>query len=662
LAGLSGAASAAGLLKPIDRPNALAIQDHDVTVLIEDGYATTTIEQVFHNDGATDFEAVYAFPVPERAAVSEFTYWIDGKPITAEVMAKAQARETYENEKAAGRETALAEQDDYKRFHMSVWPVRAHANVKIRLTYIQPVKLDGGVGRYAYPLEEGGVDDPAAASFWSMSDEVAGRFQFEMAVRTAYPVEALRLPNNPDALITQEADGWRVSIVEHGIGPEGDAGATNARSLNQDVIAYWRQPANLPGSLDVITHRPDPNGRGTFMAVLTPGDDLPPVTSGRDWTFIIDRSGSMDTKFATLVEGIDRALKKLPPQDRFRIVAFDDSAQRLFRGFKNADAQNATEATRALANLGIGGGTNLYAGLELGLAGGDDDRPHGVMLITDGVANVGLTTRKDFVELAAANDVRLFTFIMGNSANRPLLQHLADVSGGDALAISNSDDITGRIMTASMNLSHHALTDIELDIKGVQTADLTPGLPAALHRGKQFVVFGHYWGDGAATVNVKGRVAGKSVQYQMSMPLQATASRHPELERLWAFAAIEDQMRKRALLGADEDTQQAIVDTAVEYGLLTPFTSMIVVRQEIFAQLGVDRINKARLEKEWTAREQRLQQDPTAASSIMSGQPRAHVSNGGGAGGSGAAGPLLLALLAFLRRVLRRNRKPVFAK
>ncbi len=46
-------------------------------MVIEDGYAVTTVDQVFHNPHATDLKAIYSFPVPEEAAVSEFTMWID---------------------------------------------------------------------------------------------------------------------------------------------------------------------------------------------------------------------------------------------------------------------------------------------------------------------------------------------------------------------------------------------------------------------------------------------------------------------------------------------------------------------------------------------------------------------------------------------------------
>ena len=89
-------ASAAGLLIPQGQSSSLDIRDHKVRVVVEDGYVVTEIDQVFANAGGNDLEAVYSFPVPSHAAVAEFTYWIDGNPVTGEVLEKEEARQLYE--------------------------------------------------------------------------------------------------------------------------------------------------------------------------------------------------------------------------------------------------------------------------------------------------------------------------------------------------------------------------------------------------------------------------------------------------------------------------------------------------------------------------------------------------------------------------------------
>jgi Ca-activated chloride channel family protein len=669
----AGHAQAAGLLSPSDgRSPPLQIRDHQVTVVVEDGYAVTRLEQVFHNPHDRALEAIYSFPVPEKAAVSEFTYWIDGKPVSGEVLPKAQARQVYEDQKAAGNEAALAEQDSYKTFEMTVWPVPARGEVRIRLAYIQPAHLDTGIGRYAYPLQEGGVDEQKLA-FWTANEVVSRRFSFDLTLRSAYPVEAIRLPAHPQAAVSQlDGKTWRVRIESQAAGatgpsedeipaaPGGFSGAEAFR-LDQDIVVYWRQAEGLPGSVELVAHKPAVDRRGTFMLVVTPGGDLSPITKGSDWVFVLDKSGSMSGKWHTLVEGVSRGLEKLRPEDRYRIVLFDRAASDLDGGLSPATPENIRRSLDALRAVQPDQGTNLYAGLDRGLQRLDADRTAAIILVTDGVANVGETRQRAFIERVAKQDVRLFTFIMGNSANRPLLEAMTRESGGTAVTISNNDDIVGAVLAATSKVTHEAMHGVRLEIDGLRVADLTPERPASLYRGEQLVLFGHYWGDGPADVTLTARISGQPVTYRTRFDFPSVATANPEIERLWAYAAIEERLQEIEDFGADADLEQAVVDLAVEHGLVTSYTSMVVVREEVYAQLGIGRRNQARLKIEATAREQRAAR-PAAERRVDQAQPMFQGARPNHGGGAGAIGPASLAfMLVPLGAALaasRRRRNP----
>jgi Ca-activated chloride channel family protein len=666
---LIGTAQAAGLLTPSDGSlPALTLKDHHVDVVIEDGYAITRVEQVFHNPHPRDLDAHYSFPVPEKGTVSEFTLWIDGKPIIGEVLEKQQARAVYEQEKSAGRETGLTEQDGYRTFDMFVSPVRANADTRVRLVYLQPAHVDTGIGRYVYPLEEGGVDE-ARLAFWTANVTVTGTFSFDLRLRSAYPVDAVRVPGRAGAKVTQSGEGeWRGQLANRAADPSADAGGEELRAgqaadiparesapqafrLDRDVVVYWRHRPGLPGSVDLITHKPDANGRGTFMMVVTPGEDLKPIDEGRDWVFVLDMSGSMQGKYATLADGVQRALKQLRTEDRFRIVLFNDGTRELTRGFVNATHDNVSHYGNAVSGISPGGGTNLYRGLAEGLAALDADRSSGVVLVTDGVANVGEVEHRRFIDLIASRDVRLFTMVMGNSANRPLLDAMTRESGGFALSISNSDDIVGQLLTATGKLTHEALHGVSIRIDGIKTADLTPKTPGSLYRGQQLVVFGHYWGDGKASIALEGKRSGQSTAYHTQFAFPAVSQDNPEIDRLWAFAKIEGLNERIADFGEAPDMRQAIVDIATEYGLVTDYTSMLVVRDEVFEQHGIKRHNRQRVATEQAARQQRLQQAPTSnrvdtQQPMYSGTRASH--GGNGAGSLDLAALLLMLPLAWL--------------
>ncbi|MEW8014577.1 MAG: VIT domain-containing protein [Candidatus Sedimenticola endophacoides] len=290
LGGGFSTAAAAGLLTPADATlPSLEIREHRVEVTIEEGYATTRVEQIFHNPHDRDLEAIYSFPVPEKGAVGEFTVWIDGQPVTGEVLERRQARQLYQEEKAAVRDAGLVEQEGYKSFDIRVSPVRARGDTRIRLVYIQPAYVDSGLGRYLYPLEEGGVDEQRLA-FWTATEQVRERFSFRLKLKSAWPVDALRAPDHPQAVITgQPGGGWDL-LIEQGTGrqDEGQVGpnggmqgpVAHAYTLDRDIAVYWRQAGGLQGAVDLNAYKPDEQGTGTFMMVLTPGDDLGPITEG----------------------------------------------------------------------------------------------------------------------------------------------------------------------------------------------------------------------------------------------------------------------------------------------------------------------------------------------------------------------------------------------
>jgi Ca-activated chloride channel family protein len=670
---ISGA-QAAGLMSPSSgNLPALEIKQHHVDVIIDDGYAITTVDQVFHNPHGQELEAMYSFPVPEKASVGEFSYWIDGKPVTGEVLEKEQARNVYEQEKAQGRETALTEKDEYRSFESLVYPVRPQQDVRIRLVYIQAVHLDSGIGRYVYPLEEGGVDE-AKLAFWSYNEAVTEAFSFKLRLRSSYPIEGVRLPQHAQAVANAVSDQeWTVSLANgqamafaSSDQAAGEAGFDPAVSevphsapqivqrLDTDIVVYWRHQQGLPGSIDMITHKEPGKDRGTFMMTITPGDDLSAIAQGSDWVFVLDVSGSMQGKYQSLAEGVNKGLARLRPEDRFRIVLFNNTAEELTPGFVAVTPENIRRYIQRLDGTAPGGGTNLYAGLKRAMRDLEADRSTAVILVTDGVANVGVTEKKRFLSLLEQHDVRLFSFVMGNSANRPLLEGMAKVSNGFAMSVSNSDDIVGKLLLTTDKLTHKAFHDVDVRIKGVKVRDMSPARIGSLYRGQQLIVVGHYWGDGEAEVTISGKLSGQDKSYSSRFDFPRQSERNPEIERLWAYATIEDLQNQIDYLGEDADSRQAIVDIATEYGLVTDYTSMVVVREEVFQQYGIQRNNQQRVATEQNARQQRaaapVRNNRVDQKQPAFGNPRSSPSLGGG-----AMGPwILLVLLPLLAARKRR--------
>jgi len=92
--------------------------------VVENGFSVVEIDQTFSNPHNTDQQATYSFPIPKDAAVGEFTYWIDGKPVHAEVLERSAARNLHEQQRQQGMESALVEQNSHKSFEMEIAIVR----------------------------------------------------------------------------------------------------------------------------------------------------------------------------------------------------------------------------------------------------------------------------------------------------------------------------------------------------------------------------------------------------------------------------------------------------------------------------------------------------------------------------------------------------------
>jgi Ca-activated chloride channel family protein len=521
----------------------------------------------------------------------------------------------------------------------------------VRLLYLQPISIDGGIGRYVYPLEEGNIDEEVHA-FWDRLPLVHDKFTFECTLRSSYPLDDVRANGAAQPVVTQDApDTWRVWI-------EPEAGT---KSLDSDIVVYYRLAPDQPARVDLLSHRAG-DGPGTFMLVVTPGVDLKPTAEGTDWMIVLDISGSMATKLSTAADAVSRALEQFRPGDRFRVVVFNRVARELTRGWQPVSETGVEMVRQDLLALESNGGTNIYAGLRAGLNKLDGDRTSAVILVSDGGANDGPTAHKAFLDLLARKDVRLFTFVMGQGANRPLLERMAEASNGFSMGISNQDDLYGRLMQARAKLGREALHGVRVELEGADVADRAPQRLPSVYFGQQIVLFGRYLQPGKATLRLRAKISGEERSWETRIDLPERDETYPEIERLWAFASVRDLQRQIDEDGERSELRPAIVALGTEYSIVTDHTTMIVVREERFEELGIDRRNKRRVADERAAREARAKQvvvqTRADGQQPMFGDSRAHDHGGGGGFGVGASGPAFLMLLAGLygvREWLRRR-------
>ncbi|MBN2039333.1 MAG: VWA domain-containing protein [Spirochaetes bacterium] len=634
----SGNVWAAGTLTPTgsyDSP--VQIMDHSVNVTINNGFAITRVTQTFFNPNDRDLEAIYSFPLPKSASLSEVTITIGEKIIEGEVVEKDKAKKVYEEERDKGNESGMAEKNSYQDFRFYVSPVKANDKAVITFVYYQPLEIDTGMGRYVYPLEAGGTDD-AAERFWTSNSKVEGMFSIEVDMKSAFPVRSVRAPGfNPVTSADNIANGEYKARYES---PQG--------SLNRDFVFYYKLQDNLPGRVEVIPYKASKNKPGSFMMVITPGLDLKPLTNGADYIFVLDKSGSMDGKIQTLAKGVIQSLGKMRPEDRFRIITFDTNAREITKHWISATRENVEDWSNRIMNIHADGSTNLYDALDLCLEDiKNDDRATSVILVTDGVTNTGMVDPKEFHKLLQKYDIRIFGFLMGNSANWPLIRVICETSGGFYAGVSNSDDIIGQILKAKNKITHECLHHTTWKISGVKVYDNTDQNLKKVYHGQQLVLFGRYDKAGRATLTINARLTGQDKTYTTTFDFPETDTDNPEIERLWALNQVEQTELLMNTGQINPETGQGrIRKLGLENQLVTDETSMLVLSDESFKEHGIKRNNKARLALEHKAQAKRTSQ-PAKNYRVDRSKPAFNFkvpSFGGGGGGAVDPMGLLIAI------------------
>jgi Ca-activated chloride channel homolog len=168
-----------------------------------------------------------------------------------------------------------------------------------------------------------------------------------------------------------------------------------------------------------------------------------------DLAVVLDRSGSMSgAKLRYAKKAVDTVIDRLLPSDHMALVTYDSQVDVVFARRRVDDAL-VMKSKAAL--IETGGCTNLSGGLVAGLQqlGKDEGALRRVLLLSDGLANEGVTDLDGLADLAhqgVATGNGVSTFGVGDEFNEHLLRTLSDVGGGNYYYIASPDDLPGIFM------------------------------------------------------------------------------------------------------------------------------------------------------------------------------------------------------------------------
>ena len=564
----------------------LEIKEQDVRVTINNGIAVTEVNQIFVNTESRIVEALYMFPVPNGASVSNFSMVIAGKEMIGEVVEKQRARQIYESYKQTKRDPGLLEQVDFKTFEMRVFPIAANAEQQIKVTYYQPLDFDHDTATYVYPL---------ATSARGVEEKTTGKFAMTLDIKSEIPVSKINSPSHADEFV----------IVNHSAEYSRASMEVNEGDLSRDVVINFQTKRPRTG-LDFITSKHGGED-GFVMMSLTAGEELNHANAGMDYVFIVDISGSMrDDGKLTLSRNAAKAfISSLGPDDRYEVMAFNNAPEMLFSQLTNVSEQTQEQASFFLDDQFAKGGTELRPAVTAAYRYKDPDRELNVVILSDGMT----TDRSEQRELmglikGAPESSRVFCVGVGNEVNRPLLRQLANDAGGLAAFISHGDDFERQAESFRRKLVHPVATDLKISIDGVEVYDMMPSELPNLYHGTPLRMIGRYKRSGTANVNISGTVMGKPFEQALEIELPDQDNANPQIDRMWAWYQVQGLLNQKRASGETEAIKNKIVSLCEEFSIVSQYASFIVLENDAeYRRWKIERRNAGRIENDRTARE-----------------------------------------------------------
>jgi len=550
-----------------------------------DGYiATVDVTQQFHNPYNSKIEAVYVFPLPDNAAVNEFVMTIGERRIRGIIREREEAEKIYNDARAQGHVASLLTQERPNIFTQKVANIEPGKQIDIKIRYFNTLQYDDGAYEFVFPMVVGPRYNPPATA------DGIGAVARGNANASGQSTEVQYLAPN-------ERSGHDVSLsldISAGVNIE------SVRSLNHDVavkdvtesernvtlnaadsipnkdFVLRYQVAGDKIKTAMMTHKDDQGQYFTMM--LYPPAQLKQVQrSPMEMVFVLDCSGSMSGRpIEQARAAIAHALQSLTPRDTFQIINFSSTASQLGSSPVIATPQNIQTGLTYLNSLNGQGGTEMIQGLKAAL-----DFPHDegrfrlVSFMTDGY----IGNDHDILNALSdkLGDSRIFSFGVGQSPNRYLMDRMALIGRGAVAYLSLNDDPVEIMNRFNDRISHPAMTDLSIDWGNMNVSDVYPQILPDLIVGRPVVVTGRYTGE-PSLVKVGGRQGMQPTSFTVSMDDSNAAMGHKGIASVWARLKIMDLMTQFSQTPDQaSELRGTVTRTALEYSLMSTFTAFVAV-------------------------------------------------------------------------------------
>jgi len=611
----------------------------DIKADIQGDLATVSVTQNFVNPLTSAIHASYLFPLNKDAAVFEMIMQVGDETVRADIQRIEQARATFNEAKRQGRSASLLTQHRPNMFTQDIANLMPGLPIKVTLRYVQALPKVDGAYEMAIPLVVGprfqpthagappdaeeiieaqlGADPTVTADYviggvprwrdgaYSLASTVnshASFGQWELETLPTYPpVAGLDIPAQiePDRVAIEitmnggmpirqiESATHKLDVQALSVGRRSITLSKGRIIDNRDFVLRYGLAGDT-SQAGLLSYKDE---RGGFFSLLIEPPAIPAVSdiTPREMVFVLDCSGSMSGLPLQASKAFMRqALRKLRPNDSFRIIRFSDAATEFSATPLPATPGYIRQGIRYTDSLRGSGGTMMTAGILQALQA---PVPAGsirlVTFLTDGY--IGNESEVLGLIHKHLDSARLFAFGVGTGVNRFLMSEMGRVGRGFTRYMDPTEDVQKVAVELAERLQSPVLTDIRIDWGKLRPTGTTPKLISDLFAGQSLRVQGRYEEPGDYEIKVQGLVNGREAVLPLKVKLPKQSDHGDAVALVWARSAIKDSMRLLStpiLLreGSMPDylLKQHVTKLGLDFSLVTRWTAFVAVTSKIY--------------------------------------------------------------------------------
>ncbi|SEK29260.1 Ca-activated chloride channel family protein [Maribacter orientalis] len=565
----------------VSTENALIpLKSSKTAVNISGTIAHVQVTQVYQNKGAQPLEARYVFPLSTQAAVHKMQMTIGNRIVNAKIFEKQEAQKVYETALNEGKRAAKLDQDRPNVFKMNVGNIMPGDEIAIDIYYTETLIPVNGEYQFVAPAVVGprfkGESSNNEDSF-KMPYTVKGiadSFDFDITVtlNAGMIIQNINSKTHQVNVNYPNAKTVEVFLSEENENPSNRDFILDynlrGNQINTGMLLYEGKDENF------FTYQMEPNNN----VVL---DDIP----AREYLFIVDVSGSMNGYPLEVSRELMRNLLcGLRMTDTFNVQLFASSSTVFSPVSVEINEQNIEAAIRFLSDGQGGGGTRLLSALNFAykLPRKDMGVSRSMVIITDGYVSV----EKEAFELIGNNldQANVFTFGIGSSVNRYLIEGMAKVSNSESFIATTSEEAQEVAKDFEVYIAKPLVTRIKIESKGFDMYDLAQKSIPDVFAARPVLIYGKYRGKAEGRIIVTGYQGKKRFREVYNVSDGHLSKSNKALGYLWARKRIGELDDYNQLF--NEDVKAQVIALGVKYNLLTNYTSFVAVDEAIVNKDG----------------------------------------------------------------------------